>query len=156
MTDVLKPAHFSHEIRRDSVTDEIIIGGDAADIPPATYPGKLTGTSVKTSVAYGDFRAWEFLLDEGHSVDGASSMATGSKSKGGRWIAALLGRKPDKGENVTAAIIGRPCLVVVGLKDEWPTVTDVLPPLAGSPTSAGKAPPRPETQVLVETGGELP
>ena len=90
------------------MTDEIIIGGDQVDIPPGTYPGKLSATSVKTSVAWGDFRAWDFLLDEGHIVGGGSSMSTGSKSKGGRWIAALLGRRPEKGENVTTTIIGRP------------------------------------------------
>lgn len=130
------------------MTDEIIIGGDTVDIPPGTYPGKLSAVAVKTSVAWGDFRAWDFLLDEGHVVGGGSSMSTSSKSKAGRWIAALLGRKPDKGENVTALVIGKPCLVVVGMKDEWPTVLDVLPPLA-SPTTA------PTAAVPVQVG-ELP
>jgi hypothetical protein len=138
------------------MNDEIIIGGDAVDIPPGTYPGKLSAVSTKTSVAWGDFRAWDFLLDEGHIVGGGSSMSTGSKSKGGRWIAALLGRKPDKGENVTAAIIGRPCLVVVGLKDEWPTVLDVLPPLAGSSTAAQNGPVTAVASVPMHEGMELP
>ena len=116
------------------MTDEIIFGGDSTDIPPGTYPGKLAAVTTKTSNAYGDFRAWDFNVDTGdplpHLVGGASSMNTGTKSKGGRWITALLGRKPEKGENVTQAIIGRPCLVVVIEDDDgWPKVDDVLPPL---------------------------
>jgi hypothetical protein len=112
------------------VTDDVFVfGGDATDIPPGTYPAKLTSLTTKTSDAFGDFRAWDFTLDTGSVVGGASSMATGSKSKGGKWAMALLGRKPDAGERVT--LIGLPCLVVVSLDDkDWPKVTDVLPPLA--------------------------
>ena len=118
--------------REEAVTDEIIFGGDSVDIPAGTYPGTLLSVNTKTSDAFGDFRAWDFELDQGHIVGGASSMNTGTKSKGGRWITALLGRQPAKGENVTAAIIGRPCLVVVAEKDGWPAVADVLPPLASN------------------------
>jgi hypothetical protein len=112
------------------VTDDVFVfGGDATDIPPATYPGKLVALGVKTSDAFGDFRTWDFLTDDGHSVGGASSMNTGPKSKGGRWAAALNGGTPYKGTSTD--LIGKPCLVVVGLdKNDWPIVTDVLPPLA--------------------------
>lgn len=118
--------------------DEFVFGGDAADIPPGTYPATLTSLSVGTSDQYGDFRKWDFTLDSGSVVGGASSMATGSKSKGGKWAIALLGRKPDKGERVQ--LIGRPCLVVVVLdKDDWPKVDNVLPPLATATQKAVKA-----------------
>ncbi len=118
-----------HDEGEEAVTDEFVFGGDATDIPPGTYPAKLTGLATKTSDAFGDFRAWDFTLDTGSVVGGASSMATSSKSKGGRWAIALLGKKPDAGTKVT--LVGKRCLVVVGLnKDDWPTVTDVLPPLA--------------------------
>ena len=122
------------------MTEEVFVfGGDATDIPPGTYPAILTALTTKTSVAFGDFRAWDFTLDSGSVVGGASSMATGSKSKGGRWAIALLGRKPEKGE--TVKLIGSPCLVVVGLnKDDWPVVTDVLPPLAKGAASPVVAP----------------
>lgn len=120
--------------------DEIVIGGDSADIPPGTYEAKLIGTEVRASDEWGEFRTWDFELANGSTVGGASSMFTGKRSKGGRWIAALLGHEPKAGENVTAAIAGASCLVVVGLdKNDWPKVTDVLPGLA--PTAAGKAPP---------------
>lgn len=140
------------------MTDEIVIGGDSGDIPPGTYEAKLVSVTVKTSVEFGDFRAWDFELIAGNIVGGGSSMMTGAKSKGGRWIAALLGRKPDKGENVTQAIIGARCLVVVGLdKNDWPKVTDVLPPIvtgsvpAATPQTTPEAPPRP---AAVESGSE--
>jgi hypothetical protein len=125
------------------MTDEIVIGGDSVDIPNGTYPAKLTGIRTESSAAFGDFRAWDFTLDSGSNVvGGASSMNTGRKSKGGRWIAALLGRQPEKGEAVN--VIGRPCLVVVQEDDNgWPKVTDVLPPMASTSTPAAEVPPSP-------------
>jgi hypothetical protein len=120
------------------VTDDFVFGGDATDIPPGTYPAKLTGLTTKTSEAFGDFRAWAFTLDTGSVVGGGSSMATSSKSKGGKWAMALLGRKPAAGEKVE--LIGLPCLVVVTLDaKDWPKVTDVLPPLVKGATVAPAA-----------------
>ena len=111
-------------------TTEIVIGGDAADIPNGTYPATLDSIVIKESNAYGEFRSWTFALEGGALVGGASSMNTGSKSKAGKWIRALLGRKPEKGEKVQLA--GRPCMVVVEEDaNGWPNVTDVLPPIAG-------------------------
>ncbi len=128
--------------RKATVNDEIVIGGDSADIPPATYEAKLVRIETKTSAEWGDFRAWDFELVNGATVGGGSSMYTGKKSKGGRWIAALLGRQPVEGERITEAIIGASCLVVVGLdKNDWPKVTDVLPPMIAAPSQKpGKAP----------------
>jgi hypothetical protein len=124
-----------HESREIGVSDEIVIGGDSVDIPNGTYPAVLTALRTESSAAFGDFRAWDFTLSEGQTVGGASSMNTGRKSKGGKWIAALLGRQPDKGETVT--IIGKPCLVVVEENDDgWPKVTNVLPPMASNSTPA--------------------
>jgi hypothetical protein len=114
------------------VSDDFVFGGDAADIPPGTYPATLSALGVKESDAFGEFRTWDFTLDSGSTVGGASSMATSSKSKGGRWGRALLGHAPQAGEK--ANLIGRKCLIVVGLdKNDWPIVTDVLPPMAAAP-----------------------
>jgi hypothetical protein len=126
-----------------------VFGGDATDIPVGTYPGKLTDLGVKVSEQYGNFRTWDFTLDNGSQVGGASSMHTGPKSKAGRWAMALLGRKPEKGEKVT--LLGLPCLVVVGLdKNDWPVVTDVLPPLASAATASARVTPE------VVASGDLP
>jgi hypothetical protein len=124
--------------------DEIVFGGDSTDIPNGTYPAKLKSIVTKTSAAFGDFRAWDFELDSGSIVGGGSSMNMGSKSKGGRWIMALLGRKPEKGERVDAELVGKPCLVVVEEDDNgWPKVTGVLPPL-----TAQNAPQRPQAPAV--------
>jgi hypothetical protein len=122
------------------VTDEIVIGGDAEDIPPGTYPGALTGTTVRHSDKFdSDFRVWTFQLDSGSVVEGSSSMHTSSRSKGGRWIAALLGRVPEKGEKPT--LIGCRALVSVILGDDgWPKVGEVI---AEPRQSAQDAPRRP-------------
>ena len=110
---------------------EIVIGGDMEDIPEGTYPAKLAGITTKNSVKFdNDFRVWTFVLDNGSIVEGSSSLSTNSKSKGGRWIAALLGRVPQKGESVDVS--GKPCLVQVIDKDGWPAVGAVLPPMAGT------------------------
>lgn len=120
-----------HEGKETVSDQDFVFGGDAADIPPGTYAATLSNLGTKSSDQYGEFRTWDFTLDNGSEVGGASSMNTGPKSKGGRWGRALLGRQPEKGEKVT--LVGRKCLVVVGLNgDDWPTVTDVLPPMAAT------------------------
>lgn len=110
--------------------DTITIGGDSADIPAGTYEARLHAITTKTSDAFGEFRAWDFALGlHGTIVGGASSMNTGSKSKGGKWIAALLGRVPAKGEVISLKdLLERPCLVtVVEDANGWPKVDNVLP-----------------------------
>jgi hypothetical protein len=132
------------------VTDEIVIGGDMEDIPEGTYPAIVKSVTVKESATFGEFRAWDFTLQSGSVVGGASSMSTGSKSKGGKWIAAILGRKPEKGE--TVELVGRPCLVHVYDKDGWPAVDAVLPPLAVN----GATSPTPPVSVDPVGAGTLP
>jgi hypothetical protein len=117
--------------REATVNDEIVIGGDMEDIPEGTYPATVKSITTKQSEKFGnEFRAWDFTLDSGSVVGGSSSMSTNSKSKGGKWIAAILGRQPAKGEKVLNALIGSRCLVQVIDKDGWPAVDAVLPPLA--------------------------
>jgi hypothetical protein len=111
------------------MTDEIVIGGDMEDIPEGTYPAIVKSIRTEHSKVYdNDFRVWEFKLESGSEVSGSSSLGTSGRSKGGKWIAAILGRKPEKGE--TVELVGRPCLVHVYDKDGWPAVDAVLPPLA--------------------------
>jgi hypothetical protein len=140
------------------MTDEIVIGGDSVDIPPGTYPATLAGYRIEHSVKFdNDFRVWEFTLSEGHKVDGSTSLNTGKKSKGGKWIAALLGRQPDKGDKVT--LIGKPCLVVVEENDDgWPKVTNVLPPMASTsaPAPAESPPSQPVAVGQTQISEELP
>lgn len=130
--------------REESVSDEIIIGGDSADIPPGTYPGALYKVDVKTSDQFGEFRTWDFQIRKADGevvvIGGASSMNTGAKSKAGRWIAAMLGRPVKAGEKVDMAdLFNKPVLVVVAEKDGWPSVADVLPKMATpEPVAAGK------------------
>ena len=116
--------------------DEIVIGGDAADIPDGLYPAKVAGIEVLHSVKFdSDFRAWTFRLDNGSECGGSSSLATGNKSKAGKWIKALIGHKPEQGEKVTLA--GLPCVVRVEEDgDGWPRVIDVLPPQTANSTAA--------------------
>jgi hypothetical protein len=151
------------EGREAEMTDEIVFGGDATDIPPGTYPGKLVSIVTKQSAQFGDFRAWDFELDSGSVVGGGTSMAMSSRSKGGQWAVALLGRLPETGEKIGQALMGRPCLVVVGLNDNgWPKVTAVLPPLGvqdapGAPIYAAVAPePTPPVNRAPATSDDLP
>lgn len=121
---------------------EIVFGGDSTDIPAGTYPATLKSIEVKTSTAFGDFRAWDFELESGSVVGGATSMSTNTKSKGGRWTVALFGRQPLKGEKIDLA--GKSCLVVVEEDaNGWPKVVNVVPAPAGAtetPVTAKVAP----------------
>jgi hypothetical protein len=110
---------------------EIVIGGDRENVAEGTYPATLTKLVTKQSPKFGgDFRVWTFQLADGSEVEGTSSMYTNPKSKPGRWMAALLGRRLVEGETVT--LIGRPCLVSVIVDGDYPKVDAVLPPMAGT------------------------
>ena len=117
-----------------SENDEIVIGGDAADIPDGIYTAKVDRIEVLHSKAFdSDFRAWTFTLENGSEVSGSTSMNTGSKSKAGKWIKTLLGRKPEQGEKIK--LVGLPCQVRVEEDDNgWPRVTDLLPAAATAGT----------------------
>lgn len=122
---------------------EIVFGGDSADIPPGTYEAELLEIETLNSAQYGDFRKWRFALTNGSTVDGATSMSDNARSKAGKWIIAILGRIPTKGEKVNP--VGGKCLVqVIENSDGWPKVENVLPPMAaGSPTAKPEAPSAP-------------
>jgi hypothetical protein len=113
-------------------SNEVVVDGNSIDIALGTYQAFFSFSEVKTSDAWGDFRVWGFEIPGAGDISGGSSMAVGPKSKGGRWLAAILGRVPEKGERIDLdALVGRPCLVVVGLnKNDWTEVQDVLPPMA--------------------------
>jgi hypothetical protein len=132
---------------------EIVIGGDMADIPEGTYPATLTALNTKSSAKFGgDFRVWTFKLDNGSEVEGTSSMFTGPKSKPGRWIAALLGRKPKEGESVN--LIGQRCLVsVVESESGWPKVDAVIAAPNGlQPVTVGENGPEHTAKVQMYDG----
>ncbi len=133
----------------------ITIGGDSVDIPNGTYPAALFAIIPKTSDAYGEFWAWDFQVRKPDGevvvVGGASSTNTGSKSKAGKWLAALLGRKLVKGETVNP--VGQPCMVVIEEVDGWPKVTEVLPPMVAA---AAPAPVAAEQPAKVANIGDLP
>lgn len=122
---------------------EIVFGGDSVDIPPGTYEAELEEIETLNSAQFGDFRKWRFVLNQnGSMVDGATSMSTNVKSKGGRWMIAILGRVPARGESLRNLLLGGSCLVqVIEDSDGWPKVENVLPPMAaGSPTAKTEAP----------------
>jgi hypothetical protein len=115
---------------------EIVIGGDAEDIPEGIYPGKLDTIEQRPGIKFeGDFRIWTVILDNGSTVSGTSSTNAGSRSKSYRWIKALIGRTPVQGEKVK--LQGLPCMARVEHDAEgWPRLTDILPPQS-SPVSTG-------------------
>jgi hypothetical protein len=125
------------------VSEVIVIGGDAEDIPPGTHPGTLTGIEVKHSDKFNsDFRVWKFTLDNGSVVEGTTSMFTNPKSKGGRWLSALVGGKVTTGQSVEP--IGKRALVVVEIgPDEWPRVQAVVAEPSTTPQNAPGAPAAP-------------
>jgi hypothetical protein len=117
------------------VTTERIVfgGGDAGDVELGTHAAVLDSIVTKQSES-GDFRAWTFKLADGATVGGSSSLSMHPQSKGGRWAVALLGRTPANGEDITEAIIGKPCLVsVIEGKNGWPKVSEVMARQRGEP-----------------------
>jgi hypothetical protein len=117
-----------------------------------------TGVEEKAPKAEPDnlFRVWSFQLTDGslRMVEGSSSLATSPKSKGGKWVAALLGRTPAIGEEVE--VEGLPCTVIVAIKETtgYEYVETVAPPaVAPSVTPTPVAAPGPPVDPLA---GDLP
>ena len=111
---------------------------EVAAYTPSVSPGphQATCTDVLVKAAKSDptneFRVWTFTLDDGRTTSGSSSLSTSPKSKGGKWLAALLGRVPVAGESVEP--IGRRCTIIVELDDNgYEKVTTVAPPEAVKP-----------------------
>jgi hypothetical protein len=104
-------------------------------IKPGAYQATLTDTEEKASRKdpTNTFRVWHFQLNDGslRTVDGSSSLATSPKSKGGKWLAAILGKTPDVGE--TVAPEGKSCTISVILDDNgYERVQDVMPAISGA------------------------
>jgi hypothetical protein len=96
-------------------------------VAPGVYDAVCTDQVVKVSPKDGaEFRIWEFTTTDGQVVTGSSSMLTSQGSKGGKWLAALLGAVPAEGDTVEP--VGRPCQIVVELNENgYERVTGVLP-----------------------------
>jgi len=120
------------------------------NIAPGAY--QAVCTDVQEKAAKDDpsniFRVWEFTLGDGtgRTVRASSSLATTPKSKGGKWITALIGHTPRVGESVEP--IGRPCTIIVAIKDTTgyeyvetvapatgPAVVSPVRPLVEAPTT---------------------
>lgn len=103
---------------------------------PTVAPGiyQAVVTAVETRAAKADptneFRVWEFSLTDGsgRTVSGSSSLSTSPKSKGGKWIAALIGHPLAEGE--TVELVGMRCTIIVSVPDgkEYESVETVAPP----------------------------
>lgn len=84
---------------------------------PGTYQARVGDIELRDG---GDrsFLVWTFELPTRSGmmrVKATSSVSLGPRSKARAWIEALLGRPLSPGESVdTDALIGLPCLVVVG------------------------------------------
>ncbi len=104
-------------------------------IKPGAYQAVCTDVEEKASRKdpTNTFRVWHFQLTDGslRTVDGSSSLATSPKSKGGKWLAAILGKTPDIGELVSPE--NKPCTISVILDDNgYERVQDVMPAIGGA------------------------
>ena len=132
----------------------IAIAGYVASISPGAYQAVCTDVETRTSKADGsEFRVWTFSLTDGsgRTVSASSSLLTSPNSKGGKWIAALIGRIPTEGESVEP--VGRACTILVELNaDGYERVTAVTAPSE----PAAKSPVKPVDDGQVDPTSELP
>ena len=124
------------------------------NVKPGSYNAVCTGCTTRAAKdGSGDFRVWEFTLADGtgRTIGASSSLQTSPKSKAGKWIAAMLGRPPQVGENVE--VVGLACIIGVELNDDgFERVTTVTAPLSspvvhrepvGASVAADEAPAKP-------------
>lgn len=119
-----------------------------ANVKPGVYQAVCTGVETRSAKdGSGDFRVWEFTLRDGtgRTVSASSSMSTTPKSKGGKWLAGLLGKAPQVGQTVEP--VGQACTIVVELNDDgYERVIAVTAP-------ADAATPSPVKPADVDNGG---
>lgn len=104
-------------------------------IPEDTYPAQLISIEQLASEAYGDFLKWSFRLRLADGtiseISGASSTATGPKSKAYKWATALLGHAPTAGSAQDLA--GKACQLHVTVnEDGFNRIEAVLPSKKGT------------------------
>jgi hypothetical protein len=106
-------------------------------VVPGAYQAVCTQCDTKAAKdGSGEFRVWEFTLRDGtgRTVGATSSLSTTQKSKGGKWLTALLGHAPQVGEIVDP--IGKPCTILVELSDDgYEKVAYVTAPEQAAPHS---------------------
>lgn len=109
----------------------------AAVAAEGEYDAEVSGIRNQDG-QHGPMARIEFTLSadeefDAHRVSGLASMKLSEGTKLGRWVAAILGRMPDIGEEVTIEdLLHKHCRVVVGHKVSsdgkvFANVVDVLP-----------------------------
>ncbi len=113
--------------------------GYIPSVKPGVYQAVLL--DVEEKAAKKDptniFRVWHFQLTDGslRMVDGSSSLYTSEKSKGGKWLRALLGAVPAEGQ--MAEPEGKLATIQVDLDDNgYERVVDVMPAISGTAKAA--------------------
>jgi len=95
------------------------VKGYIPSIKPGAYQAVCTQVEERSAKADPTnlFRVWSFQLTDGslRTIEGTSSLASSPKSKGGKWLAALLGRTPAEGETVEPE--GKLCTIIVAIKE---------------------------------------
>lgn len=108
------------------------------EAPIGTHPGivsKCEPTVVETRDGPWQCIRWEVTITDEDGldsvVDGLSGRDVTPRTKAGRWLKAI-GAYPEPGAVTPAeAIVGRPCLVVVGRNDsDYATLEDLIAPVS--------------------------
>lgn len=134
------------------------VQGYTPSVPAGSY--QAICTSVSEKAAKDDptnvFLVWEFTLRDGtgRTVGATSNRQTTGKTKGAKWLTALLGKAPEIGELVEP--VGKPCTILVAVKDTtgYEFVEMVAAPEQPAPRSPVKPSVVPEPSVATEAETE--
>jgi hypothetical protein len=95
------------------------VQGYSPSVPAGSYQAICTGVSEKAAKddPSNVFLVWEFTLRDGtgRTVGATSNRQTTGKTKGAKWLTALLGKAPEIGELVEP--VGKACTILVAVKD---------------------------------------
>ncbi len=95
---------------------------------PGQHDVNVTGVSVKTAKAGGEYLRWEFTDADGKTASANTSKEITPGNKTGKWFATLTGTPTEVGQaRQLAEVLGAGATIEIELNDEgYPKVTNLI------------------------------
>jgi len=149
---------------KNTVSNLIQMSSGAPEIANGNYVVTLTKFEGPREVEMPDGEIitlydWTFATEDGQVIEESSSNKTGPKSKMRKWIAALIGRVPQRDESFDPEkdLVGRQCVATIEENERgWPKITNMGVLMQAAPQAPAPQPAPTPAAPQVQEVPELP